>query len=202
MSKSSNVKVLVNRFIILVVAFLGAFLFINFLQNIRQHNESGRIVDFGFHDVGELVTQEWYGRIVKDDISYREIGSEKFSVEIPFTGSRRIFSMDVEVLASIDFEKIDYEVSKDNKTITIKLPDAKIYKSYSIPETFKSYYENESWFHNVSIEEQQAVEDSVVKDGKKMALDSGILDKAEKNAKKIIEKMIKNKNKDINIVWQ
>ncbi len=106
------------------------------------------------------------------------------------------------MLAGIDFRKIDYKISKDYSKITVILPKAKIYKYYQVPKTFKTYLDEESIFTNISSGKRHELEDVIVEKGKKKALDSGLLEKADKNAKILIEQMIKSKYKNIEIVWK
>ena len=166
-------------------------------SKVFSHSET--VLDFGFKNVGELVTQEWYGRIIEDSSEDRKMFKK---LSIPFTTSRLIFSLDVEVLAGIDFKKIDYNISNDRSRITVILPKDKVYKYYQVPNTFKAYLDEESLFSNISSSKRHKLEEEVVKKGKKTALDSGLLEKADKNAKILIEQMIKSKYKNIEIVWK
>lgn len=161
-----------------------------------EHEET--VLNFGFKDVGELVTQEWYGRILEDSSKDRKLFN---IISIPFTNSRIIFSLDVEVTAGLDFREIEYEEINEN-TVKIKLPKAKIYKYYQVPNTFKDYLDDESWFTNITSKERHDLEDAVVEKGKETALESGLLEKADKNAKIIIEQMVKSKNKNYVIEWE
>ena len=185
------------KIIIFCVGFLIVFILGLSFSKVFNHSET--ILDFGFKDVGELVTQEWYGRILEDSSDARKIFKK---ISIPFTTSRLIFSLDVEVLAGIDFRKIDYKISKDHSKITVILPKAKIYKYYQVPKTFKTYLDEESIFTNISSGKRHELEDVIVEKGKKKALDSGLLEKADNNAKILVEQMIKAKYKNIEIVWK
>ena len=189
---SKKIKIIVFCVVFLIVFILG-------LSFSKVFNHSETILDFGFKDVGELVTQEWYGRILEDSSDARKIFKK---ISIPFTTSRLIFSLDVEVLAGIDFRKIDYKISKDHSKITVILPKAKIYKYYQVPKTFKTYLDEESIFTNISSGKRHELEDVIVEKGKKKALDSGLLEKADNNAKILVEQMIKAKYKNIEIVWK
>lgn len=165
-------------------------------SKIFEHKET--VLDFGFKDVGELVTQEWYGRILEDSSKDRKLFNK---ISIPFTNSRIIFSLDVEVTAGLDFKEIEYRVINET-TIKIKLPKAKIYKYYQVPNTFNDYLDDESWFTNITSKERHDLEDAVVEKGKETALKSGLLEKADKNAKIIIEQMVKSQNKNFKIKWE
>ena len=179
--------------IIKIILVLGcAFLLVllgTFVPNQTKHSET--VVNFGFEDVGELVTQEWYGRILEDSSKDRKIFN---SISLPFTESRMIFSLDVEVLAALNFKEISYELKKRNNgenIVVISLPHAQIYKSYEVQNSFKSYLDTESWFTNFNSTEQQNLKDAVVEKGKEQAIEAGILDKADKNAETIIRNMVR-----------
>ena len=178
--------------ILLFIAFLG-------FKYSKSMNHRETIIDFGFKDVGELVTQEWYGRILQDSSKDRKIFNK---ISVPFTESRIIFSLDVEVTAGLNFKEIEQDISEDGRTVTITLPKAKIYKYYQVPNTFNSYLDDESWFTNINSKERHDLEDAVVEKGKEKALEAGLLEKADKNAKTIIEQMVKAKDKDIDIIWK
>ncbi len=146
------------------------------------------IIDFGFKDVGKLVTQEWYGRILEDSSKDRKLFN---IISIPFTESRLIFSTDVEILAGVDFEDIEYKILNEKEKVIITLPHSEVYKSYEVQNSFKSYLDDESWFTNINSTEQQELKDKIVEKGENQAIKSGLLDKADKNAKSIIKNMIK-----------
>ena len=187
-----KVKIISLCVVLLIILIIGLS-----FSKVFSHSET--VLDFGFKNVGELVTQEWYGRILEDSSDARKIFKK---ISIPFTTSRLIFSLDVEVLAGIDFSKIDYKISKDYSKITVILPKAKIYKYYQVPKTFKTCLDEESIFTNISSGKRHELEDVIVEKGKKKALDSGLLENADKNAKILIEQMIKSKYKNIEIVWR
>ena len=187
-----KVKIISLCVVLLIILIIGLS-----FSKVFSHSET--VLDFGFKNVGELVTQEWYGRILEDSSKDRKMFKK---LSIPFTTSRLIFSLDVEVLAGIDFKKIDYNISNDRSRITVLLPKAKVYKYYQVPNTFKAYLDEESLFFNISSGKRHELEDVIVEKGKKKALDSGLLEKADKNAKILIEQMIKSKYKNIEIVWK
>ena len=67
-----------------------------------------------------------------------------------------------------------------------------LYKSYEVKDSFVSYLDQESWFTNISAEEQQKLKDAIVKKGEEQALQSGVLGKADQNTQKVIVNMIKS----------
>lgn len=185
------IKLGIIAIILIIILAIG----IKYSKNL-YHRET--VLNFGFKDVGELVTQEWYGRVLEDSSKNRKL-FEKIS--IPLTNSRIIFSLDVEVIAGLNFAEIEYEQISENKVL-IKLPKTEVYKYYQVPNTYNSYLDDESLFTNITSKERHDLEDAVVEKGKEIAIENGILEKAEENAKVIIEQMVKSKNKDLEIEWQ
>lgn len=180
-------RVVKRKLLIALIIIILAILLTGIGVKIKSRET---LLDFGYKDVGVLVTQEWYGRILEDSSTDRKVFKY---ISVPFTESRLIFSIDVEVLAGVDFEQIQYEM-KDKKII-ITLPHSEVYKAYEVNETFKSYLEDESWFNNISSTEKKALEDNIVEKGKEQAIGSGLLDKADENAQKIIQNMIRGNKK-------
>ena len=177
--------------VIIVIAIIAGAIFIPTKLNSGESNSKEILVDFGFKDVGFLTTQEWYGKIVEVSTKDRKLFD---IISIPFTESKLIFSIDVEVLAGFNFEEIEYELTEEigQKKVIIKLPHAYIYKKYAVENSFESYLDSESWFTNLNSTYQQELRDRVVEKGLQKAIDSGILDKADKNVQNLITGMIKN----------
>lgn len=151
-----------------------------------EHDE--KALSFGFKDMGFLITQEWYGRILEDskvDRSFFDLFT------IPLTESRQIFSIDFEVFAGIEFEDINYTVDHKKKEINVSLPHAIIQNTSPVADSMKVYLDSESWFSRIDLESNEKARQSMQKNAEQLALDSGILEKAENNAEKLIANMIK-----------
>ena len=188
-----NTKIIIPIITILsVIILVLSIVYSSFLS----HRET--VLNFGFKDVGVLVTQEWYGRILEDNVKDRKLFNK---IHIPYTNSRLIFSEDVEVLAGINFEDIKYKYDENKKIIKITLPKSYVYKYYKVPNSHTTYLDDESLFSNINDEERAIIEDAVVEKGKQQALDAGLLVKANTNAKKIVKQMVKSVDKEIEIKW-
>lgn len=190
----TTLKIIGGVALVLVLLFAGSR-----IPSLIKTRET--LIDFGFKDVGKLVTQQWYGRMVEDSSTDRTI---KDLIHIPFTESRLIFSIDVEVLAAIDFAEIEYEMMEEENKVVISLPHAEIYKAYEVQNSFKLYLESESIFNNISAEEQQAMKDKIVDDAKEKALETGLLYNADANAKTLITNMVRGneRTKDYDVEFQ
>lgn len=155
-----------------------------------------------FKNVGELVTQSAFVRVLEDSSVNRKI-FEKF--EIPFTESRKMFSYIVQVDASINFEEISIEKIDDkDKTIKVKLPHAKVYNATPDLDSFKSYIDSESLFSRIDSEKYNEALKELKEQGEQDAVDNGLLEKADENGKTLIESFIKSnkKYKDYNVEYE
>ena len=113
---------------------------------------------------------------------------------IPFTESRQVFSYEFVVDASINFEKITYEINSEAESITIKLPHVKIYQSRPKLETYKSYLDTESIFSRIDLEEHNKALLAMQETAVNNCLAGGLLDAADSNAQKLISNFVKNMN--------
>lgn len=187
---SKNILKISNKIKFLTLIILTIVLILSGILMLNKIKTKEILLDFGFRDVGFLVTQEWYGKMLEVSSKDRKLFD---TISIPFTESKIIFSMDIEVLAGINFEKIEYKIIEENKKkkIIINLPHSVIYIKYPVDGTFESYLESESWFTNINSKDQQKLRDNITQEGEKKAIESGILNKADENAKRIITNMIK-----------
>lgn len=181
---------IIKRGIIVVILIAILALGINYSY---VFNKEADTLSIEFKNVGQLVTQSAFIRVLEDSTVNRTI-FEKF--EIPFTESRKMFSYIVQVDAAINFEEISIEdINESTKTIKVKLPHSKIYNAAPDLESFKSYIDSESWFSRIDSEKYNEALKDLTNQGKQDAIDNGILEKADENGKNIIESFIKSNKK-------
>lgn len=156
---------------------------------------------FGLENVGELITQTAHLTIVEDS----KVSRDFFSLfEIPFTESRQIFSYDIDVDASLDFSKITYQIDKDNKQIKMKIPHSKVYKTTLNLESLKVFLDEESLFSRIDLKKHNQAQIEMKRQGEEDAINNGLLVAADKNAKSLIESLIKSNSdfKNYSIVYE
>lgn len=134
----------------------------------------------GFEDIGELATQSAYCTQVNVTDSSREL----FGAKIPFTQSKYIYSYDVVVKAGFDFEEIEW--SKNDKTIEVKLPEAKILSNEIDLDSFKVYHEQESIYSQITLEENNEALAKLKETAEKDTIENGLLENARSNAETIL----------------
>ena len=163
-------------------------------------NSSSKAVEFGLENVGELVTQTSHITEVSDT----KVNKDFFNLfDIPFTESRQIFSVRVDVDASVNFTKISYKQNDDNKSIIVSLPHAKIYKATLIDESLKIYLDDESLFSRIDLKTHNEAREKLKEEAITTAKNEGLLEAADKNANTLIERFIKSdrKYKDYNVFF-
>ncbi len=152
------------------------------LSSIFNHEE--KPTKLGFEDIGELATQAAYTTIVEDT----DVSRELFGVSIPFTQSKLIYSYDVVVKAGLDFDQVKWTVS-ENK-IKVEMPEIRILSSEIQFDSFQTYYENESIFRPVKIDENNQAIQEMVKKAETTAVENGLLENARENAEMMIKGFI------------
>lgn len=152
------------------------------LSSIFNHEE--KPTKLGFEDIGELATQAAYTTIVEDT----DVSRELFGVSIPFTQSKLIYSYDVVVKAGLDFDQVKWTVSESK--IKVEMPEIRILSSEIQFDSFQTYYENESIFRPVKIDENNQAIQEMVKKAETTAVENGLLENARENAEMMIKGFI------------
>lgn len=152
------------------------------LSSIFNHEE--KPTKLGFEDIGELATQAAYTTIVEDT----DVSRELFGVSIPFTQSKLIYSYDVVVKAGLDFDQVKWTVNESE--IRVSMPEIRILGSELQFDSFKTYYEKESIFRPVKIDENNQAIQEMVKKAETTAVENGLLENARENAEMMIKGFI------------
>ena len=156
-------------------------------------NKSHGVVDFGLENVGVLVTQTSHVTEVSDT----KIDVDFFKLfKVPFTESRQIFSIRVDVDAAVDFGKITYSQDNSKKTIVVSLPHAEIYKATLVDDSLKIYLDEDGLFTRIDLKKHTEARNELREEAINTAIGNGILDSADKNAQTLIEQFIKS-NKEL-----
>lgn len=152
------------------------------LSSMFRHEE--KPVKLGFENIGELATQAAYTTIVEDT----DVSRELFGVSIPFTQSKLIYSYDVVVKAGLDFDQVKWKVNESE--IRVSMPEIRILSSEIQFDSFQTYYENESIFRPVKIDENNQAIQEMVKKAETTAVENGLLENARENAEMMIKGFI------------
>lgn len=186
-----NVGKFVNKYIgilllvIITVLLLNSVGLINLnFEKDSEINVSGVLTEI--KQISQLDTVEMYFNEILD---YSE--SMKFSgITIPFTEKKFIFIVKAKVQSGIDLSNIsESDIQIIDRKITLTLNKAKI-TSKEILE-YNAYSESDGLFNKVSNEDTLKTLNEFRVRLEEQALDSGILMKAEDNAKIVLESFLR-----------
>lgn len=166
----------------LVVILISITIIAAMLIQTRKNQVESRTVAFGLKDMGELVTQAGYFTNVQSSTSTRQL----FGMDIPFTTSKYIYSYDGVVKAGLDFSKIEVQVDDANRIVTVLLPEIEVLDVNIDNDSLKIYDESQSIFTPLHISDVNEAQIELKEQVRQTAIDNGILEEAEKNARTII----------------
>jgi hypothetical protein len=149
-----------------------------------EDSDSNYTVDFsivqeGLNDMGFLVTQEY---------DFTQVESYTKEKKIVFFTSKASFtySYDGVVEAGVDFTKISVSKDDDKKKIYIDIPDAEIHGITVDENSFKEYDEDNKFWNPIKLQDFNNAQKEFKSNAEKKAIQRGILDKADEQAKVII----------------
>ena len=144
------------------------------------------VINDGLKNMGFLVTQEYYFTQVE---TYTK---EKPLLKYFKTSSELAYSYDGSVTAGVDFEKIDISKDDTTKTITVDIPDSEIQTVIIDKNTFKVFKQEDSLWNPIKAEDINDSLKEFEEAAKKKAIESGILERSDDQAKNLIENFINN----------
>lgn len=181
-TKNSKVSRFVSRnfgtilklaLLIAIVAAIGV--------GVRVINVSeSKTTKIGFEDIGEMATQSAYCT----EVNVTEDAKELYGMQIPFTQSKYIYSYDIVIKAGYDFNEIEWK--EKNKTIEVKLPEAKVLSNELDMDSFKVYHEEESIFSKITLEENNHAVKKMKLNAQENAIANGLLENARSNAETML----------------
>ncbi len=181
-TKNSKVSRFVSRnfgtilklaILIAIVAAIGV--------GVRVINVSeSKTTKIGFEDIGEMATQSAYCT----EVNVTEDAKELYGMRIPFTQSKYIYSYDIVIKAGYDFNEIEWK--EKNKTIEVKLPEAKVLSNELDMDSFKVYHEEESIFSKITLEENNDAVKKMKLNAQENAIANGLLENARSNAETML----------------
>ena len=147
---------------------------------------TSEVIQDGLNNMGFLISQEYYFTEVVEYSSIKTL----LKINIPFTQSGYLISYDGIVEAGIDMTQAKVKKDDDQRTITITLPQPVI-KSVSIDfDSFQVYSEKESIFNPITVEDYNNSLKELEATAREKAVERGVLEQAEKNARVVISGFI------------
>lgn len=138
-----------------------------------------------YKDIAELSVEEY----VFTNVAKREDpGKIIAGWGIPFTGNNIMFTYDGTVKAGIkDASKIDVKVNDGSKKVTINSPKVEITESKIDPATITVYDQSMNPFNQIKVQEIMEFVAQEEDAARQKAIDSGLLDRAEKRSAELLE---------------
>ena len=170
------------------------------IQIIQVERETSvETLEEGLRDIGLLVTQEY---IFTDAVSQSKVKT-LFSLTLGFTESSYLATYDGVVSAGIDFAKVSVELDRDEKIVTVKMPKAVIQAVDIDPASFVLYSEKNGIGNPLSVSDFNGSLVELEEKARSGAIERGILEQADANAKRITETFIGGllDLRDYNIIW-
>lgn len=138
------------------------------------------IIQDGLRDMGFLITEEYYFEAIENYTKSKKIVF-KLTSESSFS-----YSYEGVVEAGVDFTEIKVDVNDQDKIIEITIPKSEI-KSVTIDEdSFEKLEEKEHVWNKIEVEDYNDSLKDFKKKAEDKAIDRGVLEKADENAKKVI----------------
>lgn len=160
--------------LLVVVVLLGFILF------EKPTNTTSRMTSFGLREIGELATQAGYFTSVQVIQDARDF----FGIVLPFTEKKYVFSYDGTVKAGIDFKNVRIETIGNE--IHVHIPETEIFGVQVDPESYTIYYEGDSIFNKLKIEDVNEAQKALEEEVREKAVANGILENATNNARMLI----------------
>lgn len=173
-SKTRMLAISCIALLLVTILLLGLILF------EKPIDTTSRMTSFGLREIGELATQAGYFtsvQVIQDTKDF-------FGISLPFTEKKYVFSYDGTVKAGIDFRKISMEIAGNE--IHVRIPEAEIFGVQVDPESYTIYYEGESIFNKLKIEDVNEAQKALEEEVREKAIANGILENAMNNARMLI----------------
>ena len=185
--KNKVIKIAVSILLALVlVAIVEMALYIKLLTAQKPEAEVQPVsIEGTLNDIGELATASYGYTLVQ---TTTKPGKTILDViKVPFTESKVMYSYSGDIKAGIHFDDIKVDVNEDNKVITITLPEPEILSREIFNDSLIVYDEKSSIFNQFTIEDLNMSQAELLDMAEAQALEQGLLENAEENAKNIIK---------------
>lgn len=172
--------------IFFIVAIVGLSIFVYDKLPRKVEAESNTLdIQGKINDIGELATAEYVYTISE---SMHKEGLTIFGKEL--TSSEVVYSYSGIIKAGVIFSEIEIEVNNDRKQIYVKLPKSQILSNELDLNSLEIINEKYSNFNKVNFSDINLSQQTCKDTAQTKAIEKGLLDNADENAKKIIESMI------------
>ena len=156
----------------------------------------GETLQSGIREIGELNTAEYFFTRSETVEDYKTFDFSSLGIDwqgkIPLTTNTFTYSYDGEIKAGIDFSDIEVKIDKENLTLTIVLPKAKILSSAVDPDSYKFYEIKNNILNPISPEAYAVSFADLIHAEEDRAVEKGLLDRAQKNAETVVKNFVRS----------
>lgn len=194
--KSKIIQTLILFLLVCVIAsgcFIGGVLFQNSVsqeETIPAINSIQVVTDV--QSIGELATIKY----IYTDMGKFENSQNFKGYNIPLTTKSFIISWNGTIKAGVDTEKINLDINEETKKITVYIPNAEILSHETDENSVEVFDENNNLFNPITLEDYSSFFAESKVEMEQRAIESGILEDAQKNAENVITQFL---NSDENI---
>lgn len=176
-------QLIIGVLVISLAIVSGAWFSTGLFQDRSEFSSSG--VMEKFKAISEFNSVEMYFNEIID------YNNAKFfqELKLPFTEKTFLFQVKAKVKSGIDLSLlVEEDIVVDGKSISIKLPKPKITSKEIL--SYKSYYEKDGLFNEVTTEDTLAALESFQDSLEEQALESGIIEKSMENTRQYVENLL------------
>ena len=155
---------------------------------VEEEKISGENVSSEIKDLGELITADYYYTHAETYDSSKQI----WGITLPMTSTGFVYMVDGDIKAGIDFTAVKVQLDHDAKKVSIQIPKAKVLASEIDHESFRIVSQKNSIFNDLEASDVNDTFDDVKKSEEARAIETGLLTRAEDNAKRILDSFVKN----------
>lgn len=152
------------------------------IRNVGKKITAQTLQD-GLNDMGVLVTAEYY---FTDVISYTSVIRLFNTIELGITETNYCAAYDGTVNAGIDFSGVTVEMDDALGTVVVRVPAAEIFDVDIDTDSFRLISEKSGLGNPVSVADFNSSLAELEKTASEKALERGVLEKADENARLII----------------
>ena len=182
-----TLRSLIVGIIVLVLCVGGVFLYRNY-SNPKSTTETTTVdIQGTIRDIGELATAEYDFTITQ---TAEKPSKTVVGVTIPFTSTKVLYSYNGVIKAGIQFSKVEITQNNKQKEIYVRIPEAEILSTEIDNKSLVVYDEKYSVFNTLTFEDMNISVDNAKTTANETAIDNGILDRANENARAIIQSTI------------
>ena len=169
-------------FAVILAAVVGIGVFLQMSKKDESKNTVNDIEGI-IQEIGELNTSEYIYKITG---TCEKPPHQIAGFDIPFTQTKVVYSYEGVIKAGIEFAKIKASVNERGKLISIAIPSAKIMSNELDNSSLTVYDEKYSPFNRATFADFNLTQDTLKKEAEDKALEQGLLDSAQENAKTLI----------------